>query len=566
MGLAPEKIRLGFQPLGLQPIIGAKQFRAPIHQSARHPTRGVGRFWHIVAKNSVTIPEKLTRSALAHHQGTNSVIHQPFRIGYLHELDPSNHYSRSQATLDRIPLKLLRSFADTIPAQAAMTRIVNGLLGLDWNIEPPKEEKESETAAKRAQVIKDSILNFNYGVEGCEGWQLSVRAMVEDMLTQNVTAIERKPGKESSGYAFWLWTVDPDRIRYNLEWTPDQEGLEPRYYDTNNSDRSNEWIPLYNDDLFLFRLRGNTWRSNPPGPLEIAFKMVCSWLGLADFQQQTTSRASAEYLLDLGQVTEDELEKFRQYFKYEVKQQRDTPIFGKTEGAGEIRVVKLGAANDSGLYLQYQEYILRMIALAFQLSVRDMNITEHDNRATADVAADTTFQFAILPLAEAFFSKLQREVVDFYAPGYTVKLADTQPRDQMAEAQTADILYKGGIIRLNEARTDVGKEPIGPEGEKFINGDADDPTKSQEPPPGTPMPGVPGQPPVDGQPPDGKQPSPPEGNQPPPGGKVPPDASQKTPPLDGKKTSKKKPPPGKKGLKVAASARLYPLQLPIWEE
>lgn len=388
---------------------------------------------------------------------------------YYPELDPTEHYARSQKNLGRIPLNYLRAFADTPPAQAAIARISDGVTGMPWSVSPPGELRNNEEALKTARAIEEALLQPNYDIEGNDTYTLVISAIITDLLIQNVAAVERQPG-DLEFQPFSLWVTDPNRLHRNLDWEPQLRNVVPRYYDTQGKFDQNEWREIFDDDLFIVKRYANSWRINPPGPLEVAFKLVAAWLGLGDYQQLTTSRASQEYIIDLGQVSDAELQAFRVYFDVEVLQNKKTGIFGRTQGGEPIKVVKTGASTDEGLYLKYQECLLRIIALAFRLSARDMNIPEPDNRATADVAADATFNFAILPMAKCIFERFQRDVVRFFFPGFQIRLADTQPRDQLKEAQTSEIMFQSGLATQNEARLDAGKTSLGPTGDVFVDG------------------------------------------------------------------------------------------------
>lgn len=412
-------------------------------------------------------------SKLAVGRPSGSSLHNS---SWEHRIDPTAHYARSQRSVGRIPLRYLRALADTIPGQSAITRISDGVIDLPWSVSPPKDLRSDEMAIATAKAIEDSIREPNYDIDGNDTYSLMVSAMVADLTTLNVSTIERQRAEidfasdVNPKRAFWLWAVDPDHIRQNLDWRPERSGLEPRYFFTQGSANADLWEPLMDEDLFVIKRFANTYRYSPPGPMEVAFRMIAAWLGLSDFQQATTSRASQEYLLDIGPASATELQQFRDFFEFEVLQEGKPPIVGSKPNSDGVRVVKLGASNDEGLYLQYQDSLLRMIALAFKLSARDFNRTEHDNRATSEVAADTTFQFAILPMAKTILERIQKDVVNLYYPGYVLRMSDTQPRDQLKEAQTAGFLYDRNIITKNEVRLDTGKEPLGPDGDFFLDG------------------------------------------------------------------------------------------------
>lgn len=87
------------------------------------------------------------------------------------------------------------------------------------------------------------------------------------------------------------------------------------------------------------------------------------------------------------------------------------------------------------------------------------SIKREDSYATADVAQSHSFQDAILPVAQIVIEDFNNQVVDYYYPGYTIQIADTEPRKELEEAQRAATLYKEGLITKNESRRMVG-EPL----------------------------------------------------------------------------------------------------------
>lgn len=96
-------------------------------------------------------------------------------------------------------------------------------------------------------------------------------------------------------------------------------------------------------------------------------------------------------------------------------------------------------------------------------------ISDHDNRATADVAQSESFQDAILPIALVITEHLNIKVINYYAPGFELGLSDIEPRKESEEAQTATIVYEKGLITKNEGRRRIGEDLI-PGGDIFANG------------------------------------------------------------------------------------------------
>ncbi len=397
------------------------------------------------------------------------------------QIDLTDHYARSQKDLRRVSIQALRSFANTPPIHAAITRIRNGIVRMPWYVMPPDDLKDDPIAQETVDRIRAALENPN--IEETDTYSLFVKALIQDLLIYNVAAVERHPGMKGDSKPFWLWTVDPSHIEFNADWTPQTEGVIPRYYDTQGKADSNQWRSLLSKELFLVKYTASSYELIPPGPLEICFNHVAAWLGLTDFQQTTTSQASREYILDIGECTPEELGAFRQYFAEDIS---STMVIG-TKNGSQLEVKKLGARTDDELYLKYEEKIIRFLALAFQLSPRDLNISSDDSYATADISAQSSFQFAILPMAECWFERLQLDVIKYFFPGYSVQPADTEPRHQLDEAETAKTLYKdAGLITRNEGRLAVGRDSLGEEGDVFSDGTRLNPVEPEEPEPTDP--------------------------------------------------------------------------------
>lgn len=387
------------------------------------------------------------------------------KSGYYPKLEIANNLQRSISNLERIPLQQLRTFSRIIPVRKAFHKISNGVLAMPWTVRPPQELTKDEKALAWADELRKALLKPNRGEHNT--YSKFVRALIAELLTLGFAAVERQPGKPST-QPFWLWVANGGHIHVNSEWSPDKEGLIPRFFDCSSDPvRQKLCTPLKNEELFIIQLETNSYELVPPSPLEIAFNLINSWLKVGQFQSNTTGQAVRDYILDLGPDTsQEDLDAFRQYWETDVLGKGKIPIVG----GGKVNVVKLGAKNDEELYPKYTEYLLRLIGLAFDLSTRDYNITEPDNKATAGVAADATFSDAILPMAQCLEEHFNIEVIDFYEPGFFIEFIDSEPRGEKEESETATLLFEKNLITRNEGRLRVGEESLGPSGDVFADG------------------------------------------------------------------------------------------------
>ena len=382
-------------------------------------------------------------------------------------INPTGHFYGSLMNQERVPLDALRRFSRTVPAQRAITRIVDGVLAMEWYVRPPKDKRDDVEAQETAEFIEKAIRKPNR--EEHNNYDSLVCALVTELITIGVACVERQPGTDET-QAFWVWDANAANIHINPAWTPQNTGIVPRYYDMTPTPGGFAGIPIMDEHLFTVIRRSNSYEYIPPSCLETAYAMINAWLGLSVYQDKTTSHATQEYILDLGDVSEDQLIAFREYWETEVQGQGRMPIVA---GKGLMKTDKIGASDDAGLYQEYTQYLLKVIAFCFGLSQREFNITDHDNRATSGAAADSSFQDAILPMAKLIIGSFENELVDFYYPGYIMKLTDTEPRTEKEEAESAVELFKNNIITQNEARQRIGDETV-PEGDKFFDGSKPD--------------------------------------------------------------------------------------------
>lgn len=370
-------------------------------------------------------------------------------IAHLYPFAPrQREVLRPISRLDRVPYDRLRRFSRTVPAYSAIQRITTGVLSLPWKITPPLG-KTDELHLEMANIIERCLRRPNSDFHG--RWRYLVSAIVDDLLVLNQAFIERQIG--DINHPFWLWAANSGNIRYNPDWKPETAGAVNKYFDIGGKTPK----PILEANMFSIVFNANSYELNPPSPLEVAYGFIEAWLGLSDYQQATTSKASQEWLLDIGDADEGQLIAFREYWQTEVVEGKKTPILA---GKGNVKSVKLGATNDGGLYHKYCEYLLRMIALAFSLTTRNYNITEHDNRATAGVAYDETFDFAIIPMALLIEEAVSEEVVDFFVPGFGFEIDQRRPRteNEIREESREDV--KAKIITIDEARQMRNLEPM----------------------------------------------------------------------------------------------------------
>lgn len=396
--------------------------------------------------------------------------------------NPVGHFNRS-LNCDPVSPKTLRSISKKTLFSRAIERISNAVVAMPWTIAPPEELSDDKGARQKAIELTKALSRPNHSDH--ELYSNFVKAMIRDILVVGVAAVERQPG--TKGFQpFWLWPVPPENLHLDGNWDASREGIDPKFWYCQNQDRlsyhyldENNWIPILSKNLFLIQNRSASNELFPPSPVACAYERLSTWLDLDSYQSRMVNNPVRDYMIAIEEAGEEELKLFREYWQLHVVGSGEVPIVG-----GKVNVIKFGARNDEELFLKFSDYLAGLIAIEFGLSKRDYGIDPHDNRSTMGPAADLAFQDAILPIATCVIENLNIKVIDFYAPGYTLTLTDTEPRKESEEAQTASVLYTSGIITKDESRKRVGEKPLAEEGgDKFFEG-----TPGAAPPP-PPIPG-----------------------------------------------------------------------------
>ena len=117
-------------------------------------------------------------------------------------------------------------------------------------------------------------------------------------------------------------------------------------------------------------------------------------------------------------------------------------------------VLRFGGGTDADLRLAWQEFLLRVIADAFDLPPLFLGL-EHDvNRSTAAELNDLAFRSAIVPTARLFAEHLTRDAIGKKLGWGDLEFVftDVDARNEMEEAQIQEILLRTGVLTVNEVR------------------------------------------------------------------------------------------------------------------
>lgn len=360
----------------------------------------------------------------------------------------------------------LRWFSLNPYTRRAINAIKNPIAMLEWEIVPKQGVDMNSELERQIEVASYCIEHPNHD----DSARTLMEQLVEDILL-GAGALEMQVGADQER-PLWLFPVDGLTIQIYPHWKGDPD--EARYaqivgygnYVGTPTDAS--VINLRNDELMYIRPNPTTATPFGHGPVEIAFNTISRILGVGEFAGNVATNSRPSIGLDLGDGASDmAMNAFRQYWRNEVEGQGNMPIFamtstsndGKTRGPSVLRFYPEG---DDGLYLQYQEFLQRELAAAFDLSPQNLGIERDVNRNTSEVAEDRDRKQAIKPHAHAISQHLTREAIRGRL-GFSqliFKFKGIEAEDELNIAKVYETEYRSNALTPNEYRARRGWKPL----------------------------------------------------------------------------------------------------------
>jgi phage portal protein BeeE len=370
----------------------------------------------------------------------------------------------------------LRRFSETPVARRAINCIKDRIAGMRWRVQP-RQGYSLESISSGQERVRLLTSNFE-----CPNPEDSFRSfaeqVLEDIIVGGYGAVEVQVSPEWDGRALGssradeasaltvgsvaaqlplvLWPVDGSSIRMDLEW--DGAPGSRRYVQV--SDQSNSKIELDDDELIYIRLNPRTHTPFGLGRLEVAFETINAFLGAHRYAARLASNSVVQYALWLQDLTPEHHERLIRWWQDEIEGTGKVPILS-VESKPEV--LRFGGGTDADLRLQWQEFLLRVVASAFDLPPFYLGVERDVNRSTAEEMNDLAFRQAIVPTARLFAESLTRGAIAKRLGWNDLEFvfADVDATDPMEEAQIQEILLRNGVLSVNEVRRMRGLEEIG---------------------------------------------------------------------------------------------------------
>lgn len=364
-------------------------------------------------------------------------------------------------TLPKVTPFNLRKFSEYPPARRAINAICNPILDMPWMIEPvgssgaktapePTEQQLVDIA-----IAEECILNPNDD----ESFRTMTEQVLEDIVVGGYGAIEIARC-ENPLRPVYLFTVDGQSIRINVHWQGEQEI--PRYTQSlgyvGMSVGTHDLVELLDEQLIYFRLNPRTNTPFGLGYLEIAFQTINAFVGAFEYAERRASNMTPNFGLHLGEnMTPDQVRRWQQYWEQEIEGYGKIPILG---GGRQPSVFHFGISGEDQLYLKWQEWLVRIIAMAFGLSPMKLGLERDVNQSTAEVQTSEDWD-TVAPVANCYADYITRRLI-WNCLGFRDLRFKWIVRD-LDEKRQAEVLldqWEMNSVTINEIREIYERSPL----------------------------------------------------------------------------------------------------------
>lgn len=354
----------------------------------------------------------------------------------------------------------IRLFSTKPPARRALNAIKDPICDLPFEVrlrapighktgvtvpEPDEEQRARIFAATQMLLMPNNDCT----------WRTWLTQVVEDMLIFGAGTSEVQDN-DSDERPLFLWPTDAQSIRINAMWQPGDSVAhyaQGRGYPYGLISTVEE-VKLANDELMYMKLNPRTSDPFGFGYLEVAYDTVNSFMGAMDYATKRASNSTPNFGIFLGEnVTIDQVRRWQHYWENEIEGYGKVPIIG---GGKQPSVFSMAGSGEDALWLKWQEFLIRVIAMSFGLSPFKLGLERDVNRNTAEASQDNDWS-SIAPVANTIKDYLTHWLL-WYRLGWkdlefvwNIRTADElRQAEILAEQWNSDAIFVDEIRKIYE--------------------------------------------------------------------------------------------------------------------
>lgn len=359
--------------------------------------------------------------------------------------------SRNRQALSKPPSTIqLRNFAKNSIVRRPINLIKDTVVRLDYRL------VNIDTGNKRAylkqkKLAKAIIDNPNI----VHSRKTFLKMVVEDLTVLDAGVFEKTWGKDVNRPLF-LYPVDGSTMQMVVpyDYTDDNAA---RY-----AQQQAQGMKYFSAKQIAY-LQRNHFTHTPYGlsPVLSAYQYIQQFLNANERADGVAGNATADFIISLGsQVKEKDRQAFMQYFEEEIEGTGKIPIINGTDN---IDTKQIRAISKDGLYQEWQQFLLTIIAVSFGLPPQKIGVLMQADRSTADDLDKIVMDELVKPYADIIEDAYNEHVLKplGYDKYFRFEFVyEESQKDKTMAASRINSEYQAGYITANEAREKAGYERI----------------------------------------------------------------------------------------------------------
>jgi HK97 family phage portal protein len=353
--------------------------------------------------------------------------------------------NNNQPSIKRTPANL-RTLSESPIPRRAINVIKDGIAKLDWSVTAINDSDQ-----EKYQEISNVVSNVLRKPNQTDSFRLWLEQIVEDMLVASAGASELvKAGDKLRPLR--IFPVDAFSIELYANWDGKRDSN--RYAQRING----KYVDLTDAEMMYIRMNPRTNTPFGLSPLETVWESANNFIETHRSSGKQTKNSFLRKLLNLGKSADaNAVKAYRSYWENEVQGRGMMPIIGGENPS----VLDLGATDDKALYIEWQRFLIEVIAVAFGISPKKLGQTKDVNRSTADSENDDT-DATIQSIADTIAEHINNEIIEGqFKMGHVIQFKfkyAVSLKDQKTQAEINDTYIKNGTYVIDEVRDSLGKK------------------------------------------------------------------------------------------------------------
>jgi hypothetical protein len=159
-----------------------------------------------------------------------------------------------------------------------------------------------------------------------------------------------------------------------------------------------------------------------------------------------------QYALWLAEMPPSSYDKVISWWQNEIEGTGKVPIIANLPTKPEV--LRFGEGSDRDLRLEWQRFLIRIIADAFDLPPLLLGLEQDINRSTAEPLLEDAFRAAVVPTAKLFAEHITREILGRRLGWSDLEFVfdDLEVFDERAQAEIDEILLRSDVLLPDEVR------------------------------------------------------------------------------------------------------------------